>query len=221
MHPNTNEDASLDATSIDLGLWLGRQQAFGLVANKCSAGQAECLKQIRERKLYQILGLTWEQFCQQHAGISRVTAEKLIRDLDEFGETYFRLSELVRITAGEYRQIAPHVQGEALEFEGATIPITSENSSRIRQAVTALRHELDRAKADLKRARSKPSPKPDIQPGAEIPQLQARFEALFKEIDAMVKRGLDPSQKEALEHLLIDILIRTEGVVTTRHPVDA
>ena len=49
MHPNTNEDASPDATTIDLGLWLGRQQAFSLVASKCSAGQAECLKQFELR----------------------------------------------------------------------------------------------------------------------------------------------------------------------------
>ncbi|HUI80868.1 MAG TPA: hypothetical protein VLY24_23240 [Bryobacteraceae bacterium] len=37
--------------AFDLGTWLGRKQAFGLMAGKCSAADAECLRNIREQKL--------------------------------------------------------------------------------------------------------------------------------------------------------------------------
>jgi hypothetical protein len=42
---------------MTLGMWLGRHQAFGLIANQCSAGDAECLKIIRENEEYKKLGL--------------------------------------------------------------------------------------------------------------------------------------------------------------------
>jgi hypothetical protein len=46
---------------IDAGAWVGRQQAFAMIANGCSAAQALCLKQVRETRLY--------------AGISRENAD--------------------------------------------------------------------------------------------------------------------------------------------------
>ena len=33
---------------LDLGIWLGRKQAFSVVAGRCSAADAECLRQIRD-----------------------------------------------------------------------------------------------------------------------------------------------------------------------------
>ena len=68
-----------------LGAWLGRHQAFGRIANRCSAADAECLKAIRDGGEYKELGLTWEQFCTRHAGVSRVHAERQIHYMEEFG----------------------------------------------------------------------------------------------------------------------------------------
>ena len=76
----------------------GTPQAFAVIANKCSAAQALCLKQVRESRLFEKLGLTWEEFCQEYAGISRVHAERLIQQHEEFGDAYFRLSEIARIS---------------------------------------------------------------------------------------------------------------------------
>ena len=36
---------------LDLGAWLGRHQAFGMIANRCTAADAECLKTIRDQGL--------------------------------------------------------------------------------------------------------------------------------------------------------------------------
>ena len=62
--------------------------------------QAECLKKIREEAIYKTIGLTWEQFCKEYAGISRSYA----RRLDEFASAYFHLGVATlrrRSSAGE------------------------------------------------------------------------------------------------------------------------
>ena len=47
--------------SYELGQWLGRKQAFSLVASKTSAADIECLKQIRDKKLYRARGVDWAE----------------------------------------------------------------------------------------------------------------------------------------------------------------
>ncbi len=71
---------------IDMGAWVGRQQAFAVIAKKCSAAQALSLKEMKEARGYEKLGLSWDDFCQQHAGISRVHVDHIIRQYEEFGE---------------------------------------------------------------------------------------------------------------------------------------
>ncbi len=71
---------------IDTTLWVGRQQGFAVIASKCSAAQAQCLKQLKDSALYEKPGLTWEEFCRRHAGLSRATGDGLIQQYDEFGE---------------------------------------------------------------------------------------------------------------------------------------
>jgi len=61
MDDNRNESAPLidggKESLVDLGTRLGRRQAFGLIANRCSAADAECLKVMREHEDYKKLGL--------------------------------------------------------------------------------------------------------------------------------------------------------------------
>ena len=124
---------------LELGKWVGRRQAFGLIATKCSVVDAECLKRIREEKLYRALGVTWDQFCQNETGISRAYADRLIQQLDELGEAYFRLSEMMQMSPETYRQISGAVTDLEIEFDGERIPICRENAARIAEAVAALR----------------------------------------------------------------------------------
>ena len=62
-------------TVFEAGALAGRQQAFAMIASKCSYAQAVCLKEIHDTRAYEQAGLTWEEFCTQQAGISRGTAE--------------------------------------------------------------------------------------------------------------------------------------------------
>src|ERR1019366_249941 len=100
---------------MNLGAWLGRHQAFGLIANRCSAADAECLKAIRDGGEYKQFELTWEQFCGKHAGVSRVYADRQIHCLEEFGGNYFRFADVM------------------------PIPLVRENRGKVAAAIEAMR----------------------------------------------------------------------------------
>ena len=136
---NTPPGQSASDEILELGLWLGRRQAFGMVANRCTAADAECLKALRDSGKYKRLGLSWKDFCEQKAGISRRYADKLIGHLEEFGANYFRLAELIQISTETYRLIAGMVSDGGLEVQGEKIPLTRENRKRVMDAVDALK----------------------------------------------------------------------------------
>ena len=124
---------------MNLGAWLGRHQAFGLIANRCSAADAECLKAIRDGGEYKQLGLTWEQFCGKHAGVSRVYADRQIHCLEEFGGNYFRFADVMPISQATYRLIAGAVSDQGLECNGERIPLVRENRGKVAAAIEAMR----------------------------------------------------------------------------------
>jgi hypothetical protein len=172
---------------IDAGAWVGRQQAFAVIANRCSAAQALCLKQVRETQLFEKLGLTWEEFCKEYAGISRENADRLIRQHEEFGDAYFRLSEIARISPETYRQIASQVSDDGIEFDGGKLALIPENGPKIRAAIQTLR-------AQLKQARDASQP---AMPG--IVQLHMRLDAVIAEVSKMARRPLGPDHRAALQ----------------------
>ena len=123
---------------FDLGAWLGRKQAFTLIAGRSTAAGVVCLRKIREGKRYRALGLTWEEFCRQRAGISRALADRMIQQLEQLGPTYFELSSVTRITPDQFRQIADAVTDEGLTYAGEPIEIIPENAPMLAQAIEIL-----------------------------------------------------------------------------------
>ena len=124
---------------VDLGMWLGRRQAFALVAGRCSAADAECIREVRRNKRYRALQMTWEQFCEERLGITCMTANKIVRQLEEFGPDFFTLAQLTRVTPEEYRRLNVAVRGHALLHGGEEIPIDAENGPRLAVAMEELR----------------------------------------------------------------------------------
>jgi hypothetical protein len=129
--------------ALDLGAWIGRKQAFALLAGKCSAADAECLRTIKDSKKYKSLGLSWAEFSTQHLGISRVAAEKIISLLNEFGPQYFELSAVVRITPEDYRRIAPAVTPQGVQHRGRVLEIGMHNAPELSEAVQELRQQTE------------------------------------------------------------------------------
>jgi hypothetical protein len=164
-----------DKMMMELGSWLGRHQAFGMVANRCLAADAECLKAIRDSGSYKKLGLTWEEFCKQKAGVSRRQAERLISHLEEFGANYFRIADLIPMSADTYRLIAGSLVDGGIEYHGERIPLTLENREQLAAAVEAIRG--DRVE------RVKPQPSADA--------IRRRVNALLDEVRSLTPGGGD------------------------------
>ena len=117
-------------------------------------------------------------------------ADKLIQQHEEFGDAYFRLSEIARISPETYRQIASQVSDEGLEFDGRKLALIPENSPKIRAAIQTLRAQLQQA-SDASQPTS---------PG--ITQLLIRMDALLEEVSTMGRRLLDPSERAGLQGLV-------------------
>lgn len=125
--------------AVEMGMWLGRRQAFALMAGRCSTADAECIRNIRREKRYRALQMTWEQFCVERLGVARATADRIVRQLEEFGPEFFTLAQLTRVTPEEYRRLKVAVRGHALLHAGEEIPIEVENGPRLSAAIEELR----------------------------------------------------------------------------------
>lgn len=161
----------------DLGSWTGVQNAFAAVGGSCSAARAQCLKHVRDSGMLDDLGFTWEEFCTDYAGISRRHADHLIQQYAQFGDTYFRLSEIARVSPKTFQQIAPHVTSEnavdALDIDGEKLPLIPENAAKIRAAIQSLRNQV----------RHPPAP---ARPPAGVTELQIRVDALASDISRAI-----------------------------------
>jgi hypothetical protein len=132
---------------LDLGLFLGRTQAFGLIAGRCSAAQAMCLREIHEKKLYKQRCPDWNQFCREYLHIARVRVQQIIGLLNEFGPEYFELSQLTRVSAETYRAIQPAIRDGSLHAGNEAIALIPANAARISAAVSALRNNARKPRA--------------------------------------------------------------------------
>ena len=175
------------ASDWDMGAWTGRQQAFALIASKCSAAQALSLKQMKDSGCYERQGLTWDEFCRRHAGISRVHADRLIGRYNEFGEAYFRLSALARISVEDYRELAPQVDDNCLEIDGEMVAIVPHNAARIRALVNE------------RRARRRSTLPPAFP--AHLDDLCLRYRALLADCERQVTSDLHDRTRAYLKSL--------------------
>ena len=132
------ETANAASDAVDLGRWLGRREAFSLVAGRCSGAEVESLRQIRDRRLYLAVARSWDEFCAKHVGASRRNIERSLRLLEEFGPAYFQVAQMAHIGPEEYRAIAAHVDEGGVRLDGATVALLPENSGHVAAAVGEL-----------------------------------------------------------------------------------
>jgi len=143
---NDRIDTTPAAAALNLGQWLGRREAFGAMAGRCSAAEIECLRRIHNEKLYRGHAGTWEEFCTKHLGASRRSVDVSIRLFDELGPAYFHVAQLAHITPAEYREIAPRMSAEGLSANGETIPLLPENRDRIAAVIGEARAHSRKAR---------------------------------------------------------------------------
>jgi hypothetical protein len=122
-----------------LGKMLGQRRAFGIVAGRCSAAEAETIRRIRDEKLFLHRADNWDEFAPAYLGITSRHANRIIRMLGEFGPAYFELAQLTRVSPEQFRAIAPSVREQGLEFDGEIIALVPENAEKLTAAVAELR----------------------------------------------------------------------------------
>jgi hypothetical protein len=134
--------AAGDAALLELGVILGENFAFSLVAGRCTAASAESIRRLRNEKLYKRCTEKWDDFCPQYLKMSRVEADRTIKLLEEFGPTYFELSQLTRVSPETFRAIAPAIEDGVLHHNGEAIPLNADNSRKVAAAVAEMRSAL-------------------------------------------------------------------------------
>lgn len=130
------------AELLELGVALGQNHAFALVAGRCSAAQAEGLRRLREQKLYKRCTENWADFCPRYLKMSRAEADRTIQLLEEFGPAYFEVSQLTRISPETFRAIAGSIADGVLHHNGEAIELNAENSRRVAAAVAEMRRTI-------------------------------------------------------------------------------
>ena len=158
--PATGQPAPRD---LELGQWLGRREAFGLIAGRCSAADIECLRRIRDEKMYRDRAHNWDQFCTEQIGASRRRVDQSIRHLEEFGPAFFHAAQLTRITAEEFRAIAPDVSAEGVRLDGEVIAFVPEERRRVAAAIAELGRRCEAAARLLESVSGKLDPLEELE----------------------------------------------------------
>src|ERR1700674_660050 len=104
MEETVSKLAERESTAFDLGKLLGQREAFSLVAGRCSAADAECIRKLRDEGAYKLK--------------------------EEPGPAYFEGAQFTRISPEAYRTIAPAVTGNAIRWNGEAIELVAANAQR-------------------------------------------------------------------------------------------
>ena len=155
------------AEALEAGVTLGQSRAFGLVAGRCSAAQAEGLQRLRDEKKYLKIAPTWRDFCRRYLNISGTQADRVIHLWQEFGAGYFEIAQLTRISPETYRAIQPSLRDGAIHLNGEAIALDPENAHKVAAAV-----------AELRRGLPAPEPAHDSPIHEHLDTLEKRSEAL-------------------------------------------
>ena len=186
--------------AVDLGTWMGRKQAFSLMAGRCSAADAECIRKLRGDRTYRTLGLNWDKFCRERLGISRSNADSIVRQLEEFGPAFFTLAQVMHITADEYRRISSAVTGEKLLHAGEEIPIEAENAPRLAAAIEDMRRQRAEEAAATPSADSQVT---CVDIDAVFAKIESAVEALGQDVEEARALPLDTVRRANLRTLLL------------------
>ncbi len=178
VNPETGETESAD---FDLGQWMGRREAFGLTAARCTAAEIETLRIIRDQRVYRSRRSTWAEFCTLDLHVSRRWVDRAIGLLAAYGPAFFHISLVTHIGPKDYRSIAPNVSEAGIMVDGNVVALLPENSQNISAAITEL----------LKRIEPK-QPKP-VTLGDALKRCQT-----FVEMLQAVPQDLDAGQKNDL-----------------------
>ena len=175
--------------ALETGILLGQNQAFAIIAGRCSAAQAAAIRRLRNEKLYRSVTTNWAEFCTTHLKMTKRNANMTIALLEEFGPDYFEVSQITRISPETYRALQPSIRDGALHHDGEAIALIEANAQQVAAAVA----EMRRAKAP-----------------ATVRELPERVEALARRWDDLLEefRAIVDERDRRYNHVLTATLDR-------------
>jgi len=141
------DEMSDEQQVLELGVLLGQRRAFGLVAGRCSAAQAECLRKVRDEKTYLKFASNWAEFCERQLKVGKRTADRTIALLKKHGTLYFETAALTGITPAEFERIEHAIEQDGIHVGSDVIALIPENSARAVDAVARLQAEAAAAQS--------------------------------------------------------------------------
>jgi len=172
---------------LELGIMLGQRRAFGMVAGRCSAAQAECLRKVRDEKIYLKFAANWAGFCERQLKISKRTADRAIALLKKHGTLYFETAALTGITPAEFERIEHAIQCDGIHLGSEVIALIPENATRAVDAVARLQAEAAAAQCSEPAASTEEKIR-ELEKRAM--QLCASFHKTAKAADSMERQWL-------------------------------
>lgn len=149
---NSSDDKS---SAIELGISIGIARALHVVRSITEVGQAREIKKLKESAAYKRTGLDWKKFCPLHLGVSHVTADAAIANLNTLGENFFAVNKFVPISPGTFGLIEGKVDSDGMEIDGEKVPFTAANAPRIKRAIELIRKQAREAQAEAEDAENK------------------------------------------------------------------
>ena len=122
--------------------------------------------------------------------MTKANSNRLIRLFEELGPEFFHLSQVIRISAQEFRALGPAVKDGALHRNGEAIALIPENSEKIAEAMADFRAETGGA----------PSPI------AALPSLEKHGLKLAQEFGEMLRRGPSDDHRAQIKTALGGVL---------------
>jgi hypothetical protein len=158
---DSGENVEIPTEVTHLLRMVGRQEVLDTFGCITAALWAENIYRIKTSKAYKKMGINWEQACAKffpHLSID--TCDRWAQQFGEFGAAFFHIKDVVRISAGVYRQINPKLTDDGkVIIAGEAFALTKTNAGAIQTAIEAQRQQLAdkadeaaRAKAAANRA---------------------------------------------------------------------
>jgi hypothetical protein len=189
-----------DVSGFNLGQWMGRREAFGLIAGRCSAAEVEILRKIRDERIYRNFNCDWGEFCPRHLHAARRSVDREIAYLRQYGPAFFTVRQLMHISVKEYQSIAEHITEQGVKVDGALIALHSENTDQLSAAVGEL----------IRRAEARDRQPEPVAYGALMKRLRAAAEHL-QSFDG----DLDAAQRLELGDTVAEIRAAAAGLGVT------
>lgn len=161
----------------------------GQIAAEAILKLAECLKEMRDRKLYSEFGYgTFEEYCEEKAGIKQRQAYNFIYALENLGKDYLQSNAKLGITKLVELARLADVDREELE---RTVDVESVSTRELQKKVDELQKKCDQLTMECE-AQCAESTEVD----EELTGLKQEKEALEKEIEELKNKPVEVAVSE-------------------------